>query len=115
FEANEGQNDAQVQFLARGHGYSLFLTPTEAVLALRQPSGPAESEKRGIGESGTPISQPPAPSTQPPVVLRLQLVGANPSPHIAGLEELPGKVNYLLGNDPTKWRTNLPTYAKVQY
>src|SRR5436309_2326609 len=34
FEANEGQSDAQVQFLARGHGYSLFLTPTEAVLTL---------------------------------------------------------------------------------
>ena len=34
FEANEGQSDAQVQFLARGHGYSLFLTSTEAVLAL---------------------------------------------------------------------------------
>ena len=34
FEANQGQSDAQVQFLARGHGYSLFLTPTEAVLAL---------------------------------------------------------------------------------
>src|SRR5437867_7412812 len=66
FEANEGQNDAQVQFLAHGHGYSLFLTSTEAVLALRQPSGPAESEKRGIGDSETPISQPPAPSTQPP-------------------------------------------------
>ena len=36
FEANQGQSDAQVQFLARGRGYSLFLTATEAVLALRQ-------------------------------------------------------------------------------
>src|SRR5690349_18955016 len=27
FEANEGQTDAQVKFLARGDGYSLFLTP----------------------------------------------------------------------------------------
>src|SRR5207247_5472713 len=34
FEANQGQSDAQVQFLARGRGYSLFLTPTEAVLTL---------------------------------------------------------------------------------
>ena len=57
FEANEGQSDAQVQFLARGHGYSLFLTPSEAVLALRQPSGPGESAKRGLGESETPISE----------------------------------------------------------
>ena len=57
FEANEGQSDAQIEFLARGHGYSLLLTSTEAVLALRQPSGPAESAKRGIGESETPISE----------------------------------------------------------
>ena len=42
-------------------------------------------------------------------------MGANPHPHVAGLEELPGKVNYLLGNDATKWHTNIPTYAKVQY
>src|SRR2546422_6827611 len=34
FEANRGQTDRQVKFLNRGRGYSLFLTPTEAVLAL---------------------------------------------------------------------------------
>ena len=67
------------------------------------------------------IFSAPQPSDSGPrtpdsgLVLRLQLVGANPNPHIAGLEELPGKVNYLLGNDPTKWRTNLPTYARVKY
>src|SRR5438128_2234709 len=39
FEANQGQSDAQVQFLAHGRGYSLFLTPSEAVLTLRQKPG----------------------------------------------------------------------------
>ena len=38
FEANQGQSDSRVDFLARGSGYTLFLTPTEAVLALRRPS-----------------------------------------------------------------------------
>ncbi|MBV5272539.1 MAG: hypothetical protein JZU52_02480, partial [Lamprocystis purpurea] len=33
FEANGGQADAAVKFLARGPGYSLFLTPGEAVLS----------------------------------------------------------------------------------
>src|SRR5437867_1856801 len=33
FEANQGQTDSQVQFLARGGGYTLFLTSTEAVLS----------------------------------------------------------------------------------
>ena len=39
FEANHGQTDAQVKYLARGRGYTLFLTGTEAVLVLKnQPS-----------------------------------------------------------------------------
>ena len=36
FEANRGQTDPRVKFLSRGRGYNLFLTPTEAVLALAQ-------------------------------------------------------------------------------
>ncbi len=35
FEPNHGQTDATVQFLSRGPGYTLFLTPTQAVLSLR--------------------------------------------------------------------------------
>ena len=38
FEANQGQTEAQVKFLSRGRGYTLFLTSNEAVLALRKPS-----------------------------------------------------------------------------
>ena len=36
FEPNQGQTDPQVKFLSRGKGYTLFLTPTEAVLTLRR-------------------------------------------------------------------------------
>ena len=31
------------------------------------------------------------------------------------MESLTGKVNYLLGNDPTKWHRDIPTYGKVEY
>ena len=37
FEANHGQTDNRVDFLSRGRGYTLFLTPTEAVLSLSSP------------------------------------------------------------------------------
>jgi uncharacterized repeat protein (TIGR01451 family) len=43
------------------------------------------------------------------------LVGANPEPQVVGLDELPGKSNYFIGNDPKKWRTSIPHYAKVRY
>ena len=42
-------------------------------------------------------------------------MGANPNPKIVGMDELPGKSNYFIGNDPKKWRTNVPNYAKVKY
>jgi len=58
-----------------------------------------------------------APGTQrlAPDAIRLQLVGANPAAKVAGLDELPGKSNYFIGNDPKKWRTNVANYAKVRY
>ncbi|MHB8654557.1 MAG: beta strand repeat-containing protein [Terriglobia bacterium] len=50
-----------------------------------------------------------------PNVLRMRLVGANANAVVTGVDELPGKSNYFIGNDPKKWRTNVPTYAKVRY
>src|SRR5437773_4362317 len=44
FEANQGQTDSQVRFLARGAGYSLYLTNGEAVLVLAR-SNPDRSEE----------------------------------------------------------------------
>jgi hypothetical protein len=47
-------------------------------------------------------------------VLRLRLVGADPNARVTGLDPLPGKSNYFIGNDPKKWRTNVSNYAKVK-
>ncbi len=115
FEANGGQADAAVKFLARGPGYSLFLTPGEAVLSLHtsQPN-PASRPRPGARPEPAAVSEPTAAAT-PSAVLRLSLVGANPEPVIRGEAALPGKVNYLRGKDPAAWRTGLSTYAKVRY
>src|SRR5262249_10583446 len=43
FEMNQGQTDPQVNFLARGSGYALFLTPGEAVLSLQKTGKPDAS------------------------------------------------------------------------
>ncbi len=48
-------------------------------------------------------------------MVRMKLVGANPKAKVSGLDELPGKSNYFVGNDPKKWRTNVANYAKVKY
>jgi hypothetical protein len=110
FEPNQGQSDPQVKFLSRGRGYALFLTGSEAVLSLRKPSGQPTHNRAPKPQSRQSQSKPSAPA-----VLRLDLVGANPGASVKGLEELPGKSNYFIGNDPKKWRTNVPTFAKVKY
>jgi len=43
FEPNQGQTADEVRYLARGAGYSLFLTDAEAVLVLRKGVAPASS------------------------------------------------------------------------
>jgi uncharacterized repeat protein (TIGR01451 family) len=115
FELNQGQTDASVQFLARGAGYSLFLTPGEAVLSLHAPT--AYASKPGA----LAIPRPPQSSSAnmasatPPSTVRLRLIGANTAAQAKGVDPLPGKSNYFVGNDPSKWHTNVPTYAKVRY
>src|SRR5438309_281207 len=102
FEANRGQTDAQVRFLSRSHRQTLFLTSTEAVLVFTE-------------SSQTATGQPEKPGQAAGTTLRMAFADSNPQPQVAGLEELPGKANYIIGNDPTKWRTNVPTYSKVHY
>ncbi len=47
FEANRGQSDPQVKFLARGKGYTLFLTPTEGILVLSDGTDGADENSAG--------------------------------------------------------------------
>ena len=89
FEANRGQAEHSAQFLARGRDSQFLISPTEAQIVLH---------KEAAG----------------PETVRMQFVGANPQAQIRGDAELPGKVNYLVGNDPAQWHTGVPTFAKVR-
>jgi uncharacterized protein (TIGR03437 family) len=96
FEANRGQLAGPANFLARVPGYRLSLTATEAVM------------QWSVRSSATsrPVANTP---------LRMQLSGADPTAQGRGEEELPGRSHYFNGNDPTQWRTDVPTYARVKY
>ena len=107
FEANRGQVDSQVQYLARGPGYTVFLTDREAVLALK----PGAAERKPLtSEAGRERSRPDSGA-----VVRIQPVGARSDANVQGLDRLPGISNYFIGSDPAKWRTGIPTYGKVKY
>ena len=93
FEANQGQTDSRVKFMARGAGYGLFLTGDQAVLEL----------------------QPQPKSAARPAVITMQLAGAQAGARVTGANALPGKSNYFIGNDPAKWQHNVPQYSRVRY
>jgi hypothetical protein len=103
FEANVGQTDPHVDFISRGNGYTLFLTPREAVLSLRAASPSPTTGDRQNDHASTAA------------LLRMKFVGSETNPRAEGQEELPGKVNYLIGKDRRQWRTGISTYAKVAY
>ena len=115
FEINQGQTDAQVKFLSRGRSYTLILTSTEALLVLRKTQGKPSAVSHQLERTDSTDPKLGTQNSQLETVVRMKLVGASPEPKVVGLDELPGKVNYFIGNDRTKWRTNIPTYAKVKY
>src|SRR5262249_22633803 len=91
FEANAGQTDSQVQFLSRGSGYTLFLTPTQAVLELLQHSSATSNlPSANPGNPSNPLSPPTGGASSSPTasVVRMQLLGANTSPQMIGLNQL---------------------------
>ena len=143
FEPNEGQAGSDVRYLSRGAGCTLLLKSSEAVLALRKPlaeprakakrivtgeeaGGETSSEHREEQRSRQPVAVSAEASDvadpnlvdQPldrPTIVRIKLLGADLQPRLTSLTQLPGKSNYFLGNDPDRWRTDIPHYGRVQY
>jgi hypothetical protein len=113
FEANQGQTDRRVNFITRASGATIFLTNTNAVFVL---SAPDESAARTAKRSPEGLSEPDsAPSPRRMLALRMNIEGANATPQVQGADELAGKVNYFVGKEPDKWRTDIPTFGRVQY
>ena len=122
FEANQGQTDPAVKFLARGAGYTLFLTSREAMLSFRgktrgrrtrgesSPGNPPPRElglnrSAGIADRGATTGS----------VLRMEFVSANPRAEAVGVDKVAAKSNYFLGRNSAAWRAGVARYGKVRY
>ncbi|MGH8022888.1 MAG: hypothetical protein ACRED1_04870, partial [Limisphaerales bacterium] len=82
-------NHRQTQFLSSGNGCQFTFTASGVQMALRQPRASAATAE-------------------------MRFLGASPAAQIHGGGELFGKVNYLIGNDRSKWQTGLPTFGGVR-
>jgi Beta-propeller repeat len=100
FVENRGQTDARVRYYAHGPRYAFYLTPDALVLSFARPAEP------GATTAGRPVGG---------VNLALRFLGASPGVIVEGEDRVPGELNYLRGDDPARWRTNLPHYTRVIY
>ena len=105
FEKNRGQTDPHVKFLSRGAGFSALFRQGEADLLL--------TRRDRFGASAGDIQS--RRGTEKQELLRMRLVAAREDAPVSGEELLPGTVNYFVGNDPSKWRTSVPTFERIRY
>ncbi len=109
FEANRGQAPERYAFISHGPGYALALAPDGVDLALHRTSPQAVSpQTKALGVLD--MLAAPAPTAN----LRLSLVDAAHQVQVTGVDALPGRSNYFIGNDPGKWRTQVPHYRSVR-
>ena len=105
FELNQGQSDPQVHYLSRQGNYSVYLTDDAAVFSI----------------VGGQHAHPLLPGTSPHAVklvssaMRVRLEGAASHPRIEGRDRLRGRVNYLIGDNPSRWRRDIPIFGSVVY
>jgi len=106
FESNQGQYGDTAAFVSRGPSYYLSLSPAEVRVTLQKRLASSGGDSGLIG------------SRNPGMIkyrsLRIELPGANPEARMAGEGEIAGRANYFIGNDPTQWRTGVPTYHRVR-
>jgi hypothetical protein len=91
FEANLGQSQAEYKYLTHEQGMGIALARDRVSLFV------------------------PAASGAPSQPLTLRFVGHSRKVRLEPLEQQRGHVNYLVGRDPARWRTQIPTFSKIRY
>jgi PKD repeat protein len=87
FIPNTGQFESSVKFFVKGSDYNLYLLPDRVVVT---------SYTSGVSVESS-------------------IVGSDSHVAVSGVDPQTGRVNFIKGNQPSKWRTNIPTYRGVLY
>jgi len=113
FIANQGQLNEKVKFYSRTSNYTLWLTKEELVFD----SIKKEEQKTTVKPSIPTIihEQNKAIPWCRRDVSKLVFLNANKNPELIPEEITPMKINFLIGNDRSKWQGNIPTSSAVKY
>ncbi len=113
FVENKGQADTSLQFYS--YGGQMYFSPEGIYTHFIQRDSTAHDRFRDRYHERDFISLDTTPIHEKHLVLKKRFLNANTHCEIEGEEELPGKINYFIGNDSTKWHTNLRTFKQIRY
>ena len=106
FEANQGQADASIRYLANGIGGNVCLSSTGVLF------GFAATPRNDMGTDDITPGEPPAGKY---IRLRMSWPGSSANPRIIGNDLLPTLSNYFIGSDPSRWHRQIPNFRTVRY
>ena len=108
FEPNVGQTGSSVRYFTHSNDYTLSISAGGAtmVFAPLATAQPGSHRIRASVRSTLSIRETPA-------AISIKLSGARPDSLVEAGQPLGGHVNYLIGSDRAKWRTDVPIYGEV--
>ncbi len=112
FTANQGQWPDSILYRANAGGATMWFTPTGAYYQFTRRVG-NDSALDSLDPIGRPDKFYHESDSIEIMMLKASFVGANPSPRVSGKSMMEYKCNYFLGNDPTGWRTDVPSYEEI--
>ena len=122
FEANQGQLDPQVKYMARGDGYRLLLTKSRAIITVAASHRNSEVRDmmlhKRLGAARTRAllkKRSLAPEKSSSLALNMNFLGANHNAELVAQNQQSGRINYFTGKDPRNWHSNIPLFGQVEY
>jgi hypothetical protein len=109
FIPNQGQVDERALYYAKASGYTLWLTKEGLIFdsfrkkeTKRGPEAVFPQPERELGKLERDFS-------------RLEFLNANEKAEVVPLDRTEHRVNYFIGNNPEKWKTDIETSKAVLY
>jgi len=117
FTENQGQWGEKTLFKAEAGGATFYFCGNEVAYLFVRDSDELLEDELTLGRDITGIEDKFSKHRfkQEALLIKAQFVDANPNPEVIGEGRLSHNCNYFYGNDPAKWRTDVPNYSSITY
>ena len=112
FIPNHGQFNEQIKFRSETSGATVWFTQNEVYYQLSKITK-TEPEPNILNEFG--ITPNLSKDKIEFLLIKSSFVNSNLNPKISSSQITSHNSNYFIGNDPTRWKTDIPSYRQITY